>query len=505
MRQHFLILVFLALVIAALVGLNAVSYTKSDQKPDTEYEPNRSSYNSGTTGTSAFYALLAETGNKVTRWQQPPSALLSPVNNKIKTLVLIGQPRRFVSDEEAVKILAWVKRGGRLVLIDRYPSLALLKAEGHWKLATAQPAGFYAGLDGSNPASMTDKIAAAKPVQPTSLIKGITAVQPSKFASSITLEYSEKAAEEEDGLFNFGPAEEPPPPPSPMPKASRLAGQPANKSVNTFNNAVNKEAPPRVTSAPKATPATLNEIRETPADADPLETASPVAPVIHLANPEKDILADYPYGQGRVVFLSDPYIVSNAGIKTVDNATLAVNMVAVENGTIAFDEYHQGYGSEVTFFRYFSGTPVPALLAQGVLLIFVLIWTRGRRFARPLPVPGKDRRSKLEYVAAMADLQQNTRAYDLAIENVYTQTKRDLVRLVGADNTISRKPLAEAVAERTGYDPRELYKLMAKCEDIIHGEPTNAKETMNLISQLRALEEKLGLHRHRRAGREIKK
>jgi nucleoside-diphosphate-sugar epimerase len=100
----------------------------------------------------------------------------------------------------------------------------------------------------------------------------------------------------------------------------------------------------------------------------------------------------------------------------------------------------------------------------------------------------------------MADLQQSTRAYDLAIENIYSQTKRNMARLVGADNTVSKKQLAEAVAERSGFEAKDLYILMSKCEDIIAGEPTNARETMNLISQLRALEEKLGFNRTRSSG-----
>ena len=501
MKQYILVLIFLVLLLGILVGLNAVSYTKLEQKPDSEYNPNRSSYNSGTTGTSAFYALLAETGNKVTRWQQPPSALLSPAGSKIRTLVLIGTPRKFVSDEEAAKILLWVSKGNRLVLIDRFPHADLLKTESNWKLAPissvsgTEPS--HANIDLSNTALLTDKIAAAKPVQPTSLMKGITAVQPSVLASSIKLEYSDKPETEEKGLFKLGSIEGPPPP---TPKTNKLTGQPAgNKSEK-----IRQETPVLTTSStPLPSSGTGSGGISGPAASDlsvVKNAATPVAPVIHLANTEKDILADYPYGQGRIVFLSDPFIVSNAGIKLVDNATLAVNLVAMDKGTIAFDEFHQGFGAENTFFRYFAGTPVLALLGQAILLVFVLVWTQGRRFARPLPAPAKDRRSKLEYVAAMADLQQSTRAYDLAIENVYTQTKRNMVRLVGADNTATKRQLAEAVAQRTGLEAKNLFKIMAKCEDIIHGEPTNAKETMNLISELRALEEKLGFYRSRGAG-----
>jgi hypothetical protein len=493
MKRQFFVVIFLVVLILVLAGVNAISYTKTEQKPDSEYAPNRSTYNSGTTGTSAFYSLLAETKNKVVRWQQPVSALHASANSKISTFVIIGEPRRYVSDEEAETLLRWVGKGGRLVLIDRFPHPGLMEAENKWKLTAVSGAG-SSGLyiDQSNPASLIDGVTAAKPVQPASLMKGIIAVQPSKLASTIKITYSDK---DDSGAVKLKPADIPPPP-RPSPKTGKFAGQPSANKTKSSPPILSSSSTPPLYDSNK--PPVRIDTADTPEDLD--DPVIPTAPVILLANPERDILADYPYGAGHIVFLSDPFIVSNAGIKLVDNATLAVNMVNVIDGTIAFDEYHQGYGSESTFLRYFAGTPVPALAGQAALLILVLVWTRGKRFARPLPAAVKDRRSKLEYVAAMADLQRSTRAYDLAIENVYTQTKREMIRLVGADNTIPRKQLAQAVAERAGLDAKSLYLLMAKCEDIIHGEPTNARETMSLITELRALEEKLGLHRKRTAG-----
>ena len=47
-----------------------------------------------------------------------------------------------------------------------------------------------------------------------------------------------------------------------------------------------------------------------------------------------------------------------------------------------------------------------AICGQIVFLILLMIWTRGRRFARPLPLVQADRRSSLEFVASMAELQQ---------------------------------------------------------------------------------------------------
>ncbi len=99
----------------------------------------------------------------------------------------------------------------------------------------------------------------------------------------------------------------------------------------------------------------------------------------------------------------------------------------------------------------------------------------------------------------MAELQQRTKAFDLAIENIYTDFRRRAARLVGVDNfTTSRQDLAKLIAERTKLNYDDIENLMFKCEDIIRGEPTNKREIVQLTGRLRELEEKLGLQRRKR-------
>jgi hypothetical protein len=227
------------------------------------------------------------------------------------------------------------------------------------------------------------------------------------------------------------------------------------------------------------------------------------APVVHVAGDQKNLVVDVPYGSGTIVFLTDPYVVSNAGIGVVDNAQLALNLVVPREGTIAFDEYHQGYGSNNNrLLGYFAGTPMTAILLQAALLIMLIFYSQGRRFARPLPDKGPDRLSKLEYVTAMAELQRRSKAFDLAIENIYTDFRRRAARSLGLDNTTAtRAELAERIAERTGRDSGEIDRLMYRCEDVIHGEPIRAGDAVKLASALREIEELLGLGRARQGGR----
>jgi hypothetical protein len=220
-------------------------------------------------------------------------------------------------------------------------------------------------------------------------------------------------------------------------------------------------------------------------------------PIVHLTGNQKNLLVDVPFGSGSIVYLTDPYVVTNSGISIVDNAQLAINLVSTKNGIVAFDEYHQGYGSNTNrLFEYFAGTPVIAIFLQCSLLVGLIFLSQSRRFARPLPERGESRLSKLEYVTAMAELQQRTRAFDLAMENIYTDFRRRMSRALGFDNlTSTRREIARLIAERGSLDMDSVEALMLKCEEIVHGEPTNKDEIVSLIARLREIEEKLGLRR----------
>ena len=231
--------------------------------------------------------------------------------------------------------------------------------------------------------------------------------------------------------------------------------------------------------------------------ADDIESAGELAPVVHFAAGEKNLVVDAPLGNGRVVYLADPYVVSNGGIELVDNAQLAINLVAAGAGMVAFDEYHHGYGNDGNrLLQFFAGTPVIAIFLQAGILIAFVFFSQSRRFARPVPEVEPDRLSKLEYVAAMAELQARTNAYDLAIENIYHEFRRRITRFFGLDNYLAKtSEIAALIAERAGLDKPGVLQTLHQCEEIIRGEPTNKREVLRLAEALRSMEQKLGMTR----------
>ena len=441
MRRRIGIILSIVLALGLLIAINSLAYVSEEEKQDSELSPNRSSYNAGSTGTRALYDLLSESGYQVMRWREPPGSLAGASGDNVKTFVIVGNTQISIEDDEAESILFWVKQGGRLVIIDRHPEAVVLPPAGDWSF-TAEFID-YPGFDTdpADPKNMTENVKPMRPSQPTVLTRNVDSVMPSRFFSAI--------------------------------KFSRSSPEEKRKRV--------QDSEPDTAEA---------ELPQSP------------APVVHLASADNNILLDYPHGLGRIVVLSDPFIVANGGISLNDNLQLAINLLAPADGMVAFDEFHQGRGiARNAFASYFAGTPILAIGGQIVLLILLVLWTRGRRFGRPLPLPKVDRRSSLEFVASMAELQQRARAFDLAIENIYSRTRRVLARYAGMDYNSPRSQIAARVAARSSLDARQVETVMRHAEEAINGGPISERQSIQLIRRLREIESSLGI---RMRARDIK-
>lgn len=478
MRQRLAIIITIAVVLVILIGLNTASYVGERREPDTEFSPDRSTYNGGATGTLALYDLLAEEGHQVMRWREKPDALLNnDKNNGPATFVVIGKTRIPFEKEEAETLLEWVEHGGRLVIIDRRPDVRLLPPSDKWSISIKEQELPKTNVNPDNTDEMTAGVARVRASQPSVLTLGVDDVQPSHFAGTINVYVSKP-----DNTTPVAAQGNPTPPPA--------VGEDEEEDY------ANEEPPP-----PQPAPKTSGTSSQSSYSNQTLRSAAPVS---HLEDHRGALLVDYPHGAGRIIILSDPFIVAQDGIPIADNLQLALNVVAGGGGIIAFDEYHQGHGAAHNqLVAYFAGTPVLWMLAQGALVVLVILWTRGRRFARPLPVARVDRRSSLEFVASMAELQQRARAYDLAIENIYTRLRRVLVRYAGVSHNSSRSEIATRVAARSAkLNATHLETLMRECEDAINGSSLDERKALELVRQLRMVERLLGLRTRSREARQ---
>lgn len=434
MRQRLTLILTIIVIVGVLALVSSLSYVKKEKLPDYEIAPNRSTYHSGPTGVRALYDFLSESGYQVIRWKDTPQKLLTGPGKAVKTFVVVGQIQVRFTEAEHKALSKWIAAGGHFVLIDRNPEQDQDgSARASWTITTRRSESPTLDVNPADANQMIDKMVAVKPVQPTVLTRNVQSVQPSRFASRLNIEVTPAGSQQ-----NLKPDQE---------DDSLLQSM----------------------------------------------TGSP-APVVHLLDDKGALLIDFAYGSGRVSILTDPYIVANGGLKLGDNLQLATNLLTAADGLIAFDEYHQGKGfTQNSFAAYFAGTPVLLLAGQAGFVVLLMLWTRGRRFARPLPLPQVDRRSSLEFVASMAELQQRARAFDLAIENIYTRTRRVLARHAGVDYNSARSEIASRIAARGTIDAHRLETLMRRCEDVINGQPCSWRESVDLVRRLREVERDLGL------------
>jgi hypothetical protein len=460
MRQRLVIIIALVVVVGVLVLINAASYVKVEQTADSEMSPDRSTLNAGATGTRALYDFLHESGYQVARWRESTDSLLSFNGPKPATIVVVGRTLVPFSESESQEILHWVEKGGRLVIIDRSPERGLLPSSGEWTIGAHMTTVPWTDVDPTNFEQMTSGVKPVPPSQPTLLTRDVVEILPSRFAGAITVATIRK----------------------------RETKSKENKSGGADRKSSDDSAPTETPSSDTA---------KTPANAEAAQISP--APVVNFTGTNGGLLVEYPHGKGRIVLLSDPFIVANNGISRADNLQLAVSVVMGNGGLVAFDEFHQGRSAtHNALIQYFAGTPVMAIAGQFVLIGLMIIWSRGARFARPLPLPQVDRRSSLEFVASMAELQQRAHAHDLALENIYGRMRRVLVRHAGLNHHSPRTEIAARVALRSGINQQKLEALMRNCEETINGAPTNARETLRMVRQLRQIEAALGLRTRER-------
>jgi hypothetical protein len=217
----------------------------------------------------------------------------------------------------------------------------------------------------------------------------------------------------------------------------------------------------------------------------------------HIGDDQGALLADAKLKEGRVVMLTDPFIIANNGIKLADNIVLALNLFADRPaGKIAFDEYHHGHGSRSSgggMVAYFRGTPVMWLVVQAALIAALVVYTYGRRFARHIPLKREQRTTNLEFVSSMANIARLARASDLAMQNIYWEFRKRLCRFSALPPNADDAKLAAGAARRAKLDQGELAQLLARCEAVARGEQTSDAELLKLVTRIREIETQVGL------------
>jgi hypothetical protein len=139
------------------------------------------------------------------------------------------------------------------------------------------------------------------------------------------------------------------------------------------------------------------------------------------------------HGQGRVLLISDPSLLTLPGLRRGDNVLLAVNVAAMHarDRRVYFDEYHHGLHSGGGFWGYLRYHDEQWILGAVLLVIAIAAWSAAVRLGKPVSRRSESRADAVDYASAVARIYQRAGAHRLLGQALGRDFQKFLVRHLG--------------------------------------------------------------------------
>lgn len=191
--------------------------------------------------------------------------------------------------------------------------------------------------------------------------------------------------------------------------------------------------------------------------------------VVHATSEGAPVVLTLEVGEGRVVLSTATYPFTNAGLQEPGNPEFVLNLLAFagEPGAVWYDDWHHGIRATAAaggFGSWLRTSTAGRGLLLAALVIFVALVLRGRVFGRPVtPAEERTRRTPMEYVTAMANLQRRAHHRHAVLMDYHMRLKRTYARRYHIAATLPDDEFAARVARA---DPTvagdELGRLLVK-------------------------------------------
>lgn len=205
---------------------------------------------------------------------------------------------------------------------------------------------------------------------------------------------------------------------------------------------------------------------------------------------DKPLVTIYQHGQGEIWLLNRPDVLTNANVREGDNAILACRLAeATLSGRrgerLAFDEFSHGLRDRPNVFELLLRPPVRAVTLEALLLTGLVVWYFGVRFGPLRHRPPPSRRSKEEFLDAMAELLTRKGDRDDAFRTVRDSFVRRLETDLGLPAGTAIEHTVHEAERRRGL-PAEPLRMILAADGPPEG--TSAKAFLTALHQLAELE-----------------
>jgi hypothetical protein len=171
-----------------------------------------------------------------------------------------------------------------------------------------------------------------------------------------------------------------------------------------------------------------------------------------------------PHGSGEIWFLHRPGVLRNEPMRHADNAVfasrLADAMLADRSGRLVFDEYCHGLRDRPTVAALLFRPPMLAITIQALGLTALVLWAVVPRFGPVRPAPPPNRRSKEEFLDAVADLLRRKADYADAFRTIQQGLRRRIEAALGLAADVPVADLANEAERRRGVSAERIRDLL---------------------------------------------
>lgn len=178
----------------------------------------------------------------------------------------------------------------------------------------------------------------------------------------------------------------------------------------------------------------------------------------------KPVVTVYAHGLGEIWLLHRPEFLNNQQLRRADNAVmlcrLAEHMLEDRQGPLAFDEYFHGLRDRPGVLELLFEPPTLWVTLHGLLLLGLLLWNRAPRFGSIRALAPPSRRSKEEFLNALAALLERKGDYADAYATVRDNLARQIEHELGLPAEMPAAELARAASQRRPVDAPRLLRLL---------------------------------------------
>ncbi len=178
------------------------------------------------------------------------------------------------------------------------------------------------------------------------------------------------------------------------------------------------------------------------------------------------VVTVYRRDRGEIWLVHRPELLTNDYLKKADNGPflcrLAETMLQKRPGQIGFDEYFHGMRDRPGVMELLLQPPALWGTCHGLFLLGILLWHFVPRFGSVLPPPRSPRRSKEEFLGAMAALLEGKRDYRAAFLPVRTAFLRELEQALGLPAGAPPERIVQEAAQRRPIDQKLFLRLLTE-------------------------------------------